>query len=380
MSFFFAAFTAALGPRLTQWRTWALLLLLPLTTFGVRALLPAREVSTPVQVGVVLPEEGGEDFWARLEARSGLVVTFHRAERDRAERQVAAGQWDCALVLPEDFSQRLDRQETHPLFTLLIGPGSTVYPMVRETAAACVAELISPAMAERYLLDRGIVREEELEAVRPRLRETLTDQERVLVAMETAGGRPLDPLDLADSGVNSLLTGLTAILLLIWALLTAMDLGRWLDAPFGRRLAPLRGTLSLLLPRLAAAALPVLCAGGLALLAVERPLYPVLALFPYLTFWGGAALALARRRPLWTALPALLPFVPVLGLLLSPVLLDLSLVFPALGPVIRWNPVTLYLRACGGSWRAGLLLAAGGGAILALLWAAERRPRTAPRP
>ena len=268
MSFFFAAFAAALGSRLTQWRTWALLLLLPLTTFGVRALLPAREVSTPVQVGVVLPQEGGEDFWARLEARSGLVVTFHRAGRDRAERQVAAGQWDCALVLPEDFSQRLDRQETHPLFTLLIGPGSTVYPMVRETAAACVAELISPAMAERYLLDRGIVREEELEAVRPRLRETLTDQERVLVAMETAGGRPLDPLALADSGVDSLLTGLTAILLLIWALLTAMDLGRWLDAPFGRRLAPLRGTLSLLLPRLGAAALPVLCAGGLALLAV----------------------------------------------------------------------------------------------------------------
>ena len=103
-------------------------------------------------------------------------------------------------------------------------------------------------------------------------------------------------------------------------------------------------------------------------------------MFPYLIFWGGAALALARRRPLWTALPALLPFVPVLGLLLSPVLLDLSLVFPALGPVIRWNPVTLYLRACGGSWGDGLLLAAGGGAILALLWAAERRPRTAPRP
>ena len=380
MSFFFAAFAAALRPRLTQWRTWVLLLLLPLTTFGVRALLPAQEVSTPVQVGVVLPQEGGEDFWARLEARSGLVVTFHRAERDRAERQVAAGQWDCALVLPEDFTWRLDRQEIHPLFTLLIGPGSTVYPMVRETAAACVAELISPAMAERYLLDRGIVREEELEAVRPRLHETLTDQERVLVAMETADGRPLDPLALADSGVDSLLTGLTAILLLIWALLTAMDLGRWLDAPFGRRLAPLRGTLSLLLPRLGAAVLPVLCAGGLALLAVERPLYPILALFPYLIFWGGAALALARRRPLWTALPALLPFVPVLGLLLSPVLLDLSLVFPALGPVIRWNPVTLYLRACGGSWGDGLLLAAGGGAILALLWAAEQRPRTAPRP
>lgn len=366
MSFFFAAFAAALRPRLTQWRTWVLLLLLPLTTFGVRALLPAQEVSTPVQVGVVLPQEGGEDFWARLEARSGLVVTFHRAERDRAERQVAAGQWDCALVLPEDFTWRLDRQEIHPLFTLLIGPGSTVYPMVRETAAACVAELISPAMAERYLLDRGIVREEELEAVRPRLHETLTDQERVLVAMETADGRPLDPLALADSGVDSLLTGLTAILLLIWALLTAMDLGRWLESPFVRRLAPLQGSLPLLLPRLAAALVPALCAGVLALLAAGAVPVCVLALLPYLLFWGAAALALARWRPGWTALPAVLPFAPVLGLLLSPVLLDLSLIFPALGPMIRWNPVTLFLRSCGGAWKDGLLLTAAGGAVLAL--------------
>ena len=31
-----------------------------------------------------------------------------------------------------------------------------------------------------------------------------------------------------------------------------MDLGRWLDSPFARRLAPLRGTSALLLPRLAA--------------------------------------------------------------------------------------------------------------------------------
>ena len=52
-----------------------------------------------------------------------------------------------------------------------------------------------------------------------------------------------------------------------------------------------------------------------ALLAVERPLYPILALFPYLTFWGGAALALARRRPLWTALPVLMPFAPAAAMI-----------------------------------------------------------------
>ena len=366
MNFSLTLFKTALLSRLTGWRTWLLLLLLPLATFGARALLPAEEVSTPVQAGVVLPEEGGEAFWARLEERSGLVVAFHRSGLDQAKGQVAAGRWDCALVLPEDFEDRLARLEVDGLFTLLTGPGSAVYPMVRETVSACVAELISPGMAEEYLLDSGIVEADGIERVRPRLREVLLDQDRVLISMESLDGRPLDPLTLADSGVSNLLSGLAAILLLIWALLAAMDLGRWLDSPFARRLRPLQGATALLLPRLGAAMVPALCAGGLALLAVDHPLPCILALLPYLLFWGAAALALARLRPVWSALPAVVPFVPVLGLLLSPVLLDLSLLFPALGPVVHWNPVTLYLRACGGAWTDGAVLAAAGGVLLAL--------------
>ena len=162
------------------------------------------------------------------------------------------------------------------------------------------------------------------------------------------------------------MSGLTAILLLIWTLLTAMDLGRWLDSPFARRLVPLRGTFPLLLPRLGAALIFPLCSGALALLAVGSEAAAVLALIPYLLFCGGAALVLAQWRSGWNALPAVLPFVPALGLLLSPVLLDLSLLFPALGSVIRWTPVTLYLRARGGSWTDGLMLAGAGTAILAL--------------
>lgn len=363
MKFSFTLFKTAL---LSRWRTWLLLLLLPAAAFGARALLPPEEASAPVQVGVVLPEEGGEAFWERLEARSGLAAVFHRSGLAHAEGQVAAGRWDCALVLPRDFEDRLARLEVNGLFTLVIGPGSAVYPMVRETVSACVAELISPGMAEEYLLDSGIVDADRLDNLRPRLQEVLLDRDRVLISMETWDGRPLDPLTLADSGVSGLLSGLTAILLLIWALLAAMDLGRWLDAPFARRLRSLRGTSALLLPRLGAALVPALCAGALALLAVDRPLPCILSLIPYLLFCGAAALALARLRPVWSVLPAVVPFVPVLGLLLSPALLDLSVLFPALSPVIRWNPVTLYLRCCGGAWSDGLLLAAAGGVLLVL--------------
>ena len=266
MKFFTALFKACLRTQLSGARTWVLLLFLPLVVFAAARLLPAEEVSAPVQVGVVLPEEGGGTFWEKLEARSGLVVTFLPAGAREAERQVSLGRWDCALVLPEDFDARLERRETEELFTLLTGPGSTVYPMVRETAAACVAELVSPGIAEDYLLDSGILDGAGVEAARPRLNEVLLDRDRVLVSMETADGRPLDPLTLADRGVFGLLAGLTAVLLLIWVLFAAIDLGRWLDSPFVRRLAPLRGTLSLLLPRLAAALLPMLCSGTLALM------------------------------------------------------------------------------------------------------------------
>ena len=164
MSFGMVLLRESLRTQLLQGRTWLLLFLLPLMIWGSARLLPAEEVSTPVEVGVVLPEEGGEEFWTRLEERSGLVVTFHQVDYPQAERQVAAGRWDCAVILPEDFLQRMERQEVEGLFTLLVGPGSAAYPMVRETAAACTAELVSPGIAERYLLDSSILSQEELDA------------------------------------------------------------------------------------------------------------------------------------------------------------------------------------------------------------------------
>ena len=372
MSFLWTSLKNALRAQAAGWRTWLLLLLLPVLTFGARRALPAEEAATPVQVGVVLPARGGEEFWNRLDKRSGLVVTFYQADIDQAERHVAAGRWDCALVLPEDFEQRLTRLDTDELFTLLVGPGSTVYPMVRETVTACVAELTAPGVAEDYLVDSGILDQDGAAAARPRLEEELLEQDRVLVSMETADGRPLDPITLADSGVDNLLAGLIAIVLSVWALFTAMDLGRWLDSPFARRLRPLRGTTVLLLPRMVGALLPALCSGALALLALERPWACLLPLAAYLLFWGTLALAAARCRAVWNALPAAVPFVPVLALLLSPVLIDLSLLFPVLAPAVRWSPVSLYLRACGGGRGDALLLAAVGILIPAALWLADR--------
>ncbi len=357
MSFFRSFLWESLCTQLTSRRNWALLLLLPLLTFTAARRMPPEEVSAPVQVGVVLPE-GESDFGALLEERSGLVVEFCISSLEEAERRVAAGRWDCALVLPDDFQARLDRRELEGLFTLLIGPSSVVYPLVRETVTACLAQRLSPELAADYLLDSGIAGPEQLDQVRPRLNQVLADPDRVLVSLETVDGSSLDPILLADRGISQLLAGLTAVLLLIWTLFLAMDLGRWLDSPFARRLIPLRGRGPLLLARLGAALILPLCAGALSLLALDRPTSYILPLVPYLLFWGAGTLLLARHRGLWGVLPILMPFVPVLSLLLSPILLDLSALFPALAPIIRWSPITLYLRTCGGAWTDGLLLTA----------------------
>lgn len=372
MSFVWTCLKSALRAQLASGRSWLLLLCLPLLTFGVRGVLPAEEASAPVRVGVVLPVRGGEEFWKKISARSGVVITFLAADEDQARRQVAAGRWDCALILPEDFEDRLARRDTYRLFTLLTGPGSTVYPLVRETAAACAAQLAAPGVAEDYLVDSGALDREEAAAARPRLEEELLEQQRVQVRLETADGRALEALELADSGVDGLLAGLTGVVLLVWALFTAMDLGRWLDSPFARRLLPLRGRMELLLPRLAGALAPALASGALVLLALERPWAYIWPLMPYLMFWGALALALARVPAAWKALPAVMPFVPAAALLLSPVPADLSLLFPALAPAVRWSPLSLYLRTCAGSRGDGLALAAAGLAVTGILWALDQ--------
>ena len=94
MKFFVESLKTMLAAR---WRGWLLVLLAPLLILCARRALPAADTAAPVQVGVVLPAQGGQAFWARLEARGGGAADFCLAEEEEARRQVASGRWDCAL-------------------------------------------------------------------------------------------------------------------------------------------------------------------------------------------------------------------------------------------------------------------------------------------
>lgn len=367
MNFVLTDFFTRLALQLRQKRTWLLMLLLPAVVLAAVHWIPPRETAAPVQVGVVAPagDEAGEEYLQRLSLRSGTVVTFIPTEEETARRSVAAGRWDCALILPGDFARRMEELDTRRLITLVTGPASVAYPVVQETAAACLAEQLSPDMAREYLLESGIVTEEQLPALAEQLEATLPEEQRVLIHLETLDGQELAAEGLGGRGMSGILAGVVVIVLLIWVMFAAMDLGGWLETPFALRLRGMTPVTVMLLPRMAAALIPALLSGAAALACLEGSARRIAALIPYLLLLGALALLFARWRAVWGAFPVLMPFVPVVCLVLSPVIFDLSALFPALKPLSACLPVTLYLRAAEGS--AGAALVQVGAAALLLL-------------
>lgn len=378
MRYFLLALGLSLRSRLKRVRFWLALVL----ALGLGLAVRWEAGRTPpdaaaVRAGVVL-SGGGEDFWNALESRGGGLVRFVRTDEATARARVASGQWDCALLLPEDFGERLAAGDTEDLVTLLTGPGSAVYPLIRETAAAALLELSSADLAADYLLSSGIIGEEALPALIPRLEEVLPRDRRVRVEMETPDGRPLDELTLAGGSLARILRGSLAAVLLVWALFAAADLGRWRQTGGARRMRPCLGELALCLPRLLAALLPALLLAAAGAAAAGDGAWSLLALPVYLAALGGLALLLSAFRPVWRALPAVVPAAASSVFVLSPVFADVTLLFPRLAPLCRWLPATLFLRSCEGDGAAlaGLLAEA---AVLCAIGAARESCRRAPR-
>lgn len=366
MRFILFGMGTTLARRLKSFRGWLALLLIPLLVLTVDRAVPAREMTAPVQVGVCLPENGAGEFWELLQQRSGTVLTFVQASESEIEGRVAAGHWDCGLVLPEDFDTRLEQLKLDGLFTLRTGPGSAVYPLVRETVSACVAQLMSPGMAWEYLEESGLLEEiDDPAAARQRLNQVLDASDRVIVTMSTPGGEPLAALELADSGIRDVLCWLVSCLLLIWLLLGATELGRWMKSHGTARMAPLRGKTSRMLIRMGPEALLAAFSGSLTLGLLGFGPGAWAAVWAYALFWMAAAMLLGRVPSVSGALPVLMPFMAALSLLSAGILAE-----PA--GVLRWMPVRLFLAGCGGDAAASLTLAAGAAVLLTAAFGADR--------
>ena len=352
MNYLIRGTVSALTQRLRSVRGWVILLLLPALVLGVQMAIPQQEVTAPVQVGVALPEEGGQDLWRLLEDRSGTVLTFQLADADTIDRNVAAGRWDCGVVIAQDFAQRIAEGNTDKLFTLRIAEGSAVYALVQEAVSACMAELLGPQIGAQYLERNGIAgsdAQQLLEAV-------LADADRVEVAMRTADGRPMDALQLADRGIEQVLQWLVSAVLLVWMLLCGAELGAWGCSGAVRRMKPLRPMTGLLLGKIGADMFLGVIAACCAMVFMGSGLTGCVAAIVYVLFLGGCAVLAARIRPVWSALPMLPPFLVVVSLLVSAALVDLSTTVP----ILLWAPGRLFLQICRGQWTAALPLVGAG--------------------
>lgn len=350
MKYVFRAFLLSLFQQLRSWRTWLMVLLLPAVIFTVRQYLPAEEISAPVQVGVCLPEEGGDDFWDRLSLRSDTVITFLQADADMIQKKVSTGQWDCGLILAKDFDQRLAALDTDALITLYISPASTVYPLVQETTACTVMELISPVIARQYAAEQDFG--DSLQHI-----DALAATQKVQIQLQTLSGQPLTTAALAENTSGNLLRGCMALLLLIWAVFSAMDLGSWFASPAALRMGMVRPPAMLLFPRAAAAMIPALFSAILGIVLLQDAAVALPALLGYLFLLTSLALVLCRFPAICAVLPCLIPFLTAAALLSSPILFDISTLFPKIAPVCDLLPVTLYLYASSGDLSAlGILL------------------------
>lgn len=329
--------------------------------------IPAQEAAAPVQVGVVLPDSGGEEFWALLQQRSGTVLTFHQTDADTADRNIAAGKWDCGIILSEDFARCVEAVDLDRAFTIRIGEGSAVYPLVREAVCACAIELIGPEIAADYLLDKGIVADmDTLEQIRPLLEQSLDASERVLIHLSTPDGQPMVPLTLAEQGVDLILCWVVSAVLLVWLLLCATDLARWLQTPAVARMRPLRSATCLMIAKIGADGILALALACAAMTVLNTGVFGCAAVAGYGMFWFSAALLLAHFAAVSTVIPILVPFIMVVSFLMSSVLVDISLVVPQLSGIGRWLPCRLFLDACQGDPGKAALLS-GGGAVCLLL-------------
>ena len=230
----------------TPYRT-AVMFLLPVLITAVFLLLPQRARTAPVEVGVALTDESGAAFWELLSTYSGETVTFLLSDAGTIEQNVSLARWDCGLVIGADFDARVRKLDTDGLLTLIISDGSAVYPLVRETAAACLARCTAPYIAEEYLASHDMSGAVDLPF-----------SERVDIHLQVLDGGTLTVREAANEAQRALLFTILFAAASFGTLFAGAELARWLTGGAGRMERRLRGAALCVLPRFFALLCPPL--------------------------------------------------------------------------------------------------------------------------
>ncbi len=323
------------------------LLLLPLSILGLRWLLPAQEILPAIPVGWAMPEESiyGRELLSRLRSEEGLIE-FIPADEAELRSNVASGKWECGFVLRADFDSRVEKQRWSRLFTLVRSESSTVYALVSEAVSSAMLGMVSGEIGSAYLDSIGVPAPESGWEL---------DSAQRLEIIPAYGEQP--GLEGVAYGLGkNLLNGAAAILLTVLSLSMGDYLALERQSISRRRMAAVRGEWAVLLPALAARFVLLAALAGLGL-AGQTKAAGLLALCLRLTALMGLLSFLPGG---WSAV--VLPFVPLVMLVLCPVLFDAGALLPALAPLCAVSGASVYLN--GAVWpnlAAGLLYGLGAG-------------------
>ena len=374
MNYVVKAFPLAVYVQLRRWKNWLPLLMLPLFFWAVTAIFAPEENSAPVQVGICSEDTStqAQQFVRTIREFNTSVITFVLTDEETICRNVSCGQWDCGIVLGEEFGRQIEELNTDDLFTLYISDGSVVYPLVRESIFSCLSAQMAPIIAWDYLERRDMLGPQVPEIMEAWFQNSDGRLDKIQIDLQILNQPELDPLEAISSGNTMIFQGILASLLLICSLFAAVDLGYWLERPDTKRLSCVQSVTALMVPEMLARMTPFLLFGGISVWIITGQVGQIFPLAGYVLLLGMLACSLARLPVLWRAIPVVLPLCPAFCFLLTDAFFDLSVWGSGMKRLINWFPVNLYLHSCEGEWIAAAGLWSVSGMLFILLLCMDR--------
>lgn len=357
MKFSGAVFVMQLRRLVRSAGMMAALLFLPAAVLLAGLLLPDGEGDGQVRAGFLTQGESpyAEALARHLEDGGDSLLFVRLREQGEMERRVAAGELECAYVIPADFVERVLAKRTAGMITRIQSPATSMAGLADEAVFAALLEACSTDMALSWLEASGYVDSAARAALQAFAEEAVLqtavlrpDIVYVGEAAEVGRGGP--------SALAAAARGMTALALFLYSLLCAVRFSGDETSGFFRGVFPYRRRSGVVLPYLTAAAVPGFVSGllsaaaGGALLSgySAGPVAEILSMLAYMALLTGAALFLSGLLSGGRVLMTLLPFLMIACMLLCPILYDLRALGVAGAALAEWLPPTLYLRAAAG--------------------------------
>lgn len=339
-------------------------LLLPVLLLVALGLFRPKADESTLLVGIYpqTPSAKTELFMEALSEIQNPPVSFVRAESlSQLEDLVAAARWECGYILPADFDARLASGEFEQIITRVTSPATTMEMLSNTSVSAALLSLATQQVAEGYLDEAGIVSEEEFLSL---LESGRIDAPPFFASFEVlfthSSVQPSDNTVSMTGPLCLLISFAVFLFFILSSIFMTDDLRNGFFERAGAICGPNKVLLSFPFSMFLLGALQalVLVFGAQVIEAgfLQSPQFSIMAIVFYLLLLSALSFFIAVVLKRKEILIALIPFVLLAGLLLSPIFVDIPHYIPVLYPISLALPPSLFIRAFGGDGIAFLVL------------------------